>query len=88
MDTKNGLLVREADSGKENTRKGYLGPSDEVNSKFIAFFNDKQNREGYISHSKYPDPKDCDMNGNEKDIFKKVRLSNYYCNKYAVSDIV
>lgn len=83
----NGFLVRETDETRfERTQdKPYL-PSKELSDKFLAYFNDKQSKGGYDGNVKDPDPKKLDMDGNECELFKQVRLARYYCNEQAEFD--
>lgn len=82
-----GYLVRETDKTRfERTQNQPYIPSQELSDKFIAYFNDKQAKGGYDGDVKYPDPRDLDMDGNEPDIFKEVRLRRYYCNNQAEFD--
>lgn len=88
MDISTGLLVRESDSSKEMRRRGKVNPSEEIAKAFMNHFNTKQSSEGYIGKSKYPDPKNFDMNGNEKSLSKDIRMRNYYCNDNISYDLV
>lgn len=81
MDISTGLLVRETDSSKEKRRRGDKHyPPEEISEKFIEYFNNKQSTEGYYHNSKYPDPKNLDMDGKENKFDKKIRLDWYFCN--------
>ena len=88
MDINNGLLVRESDSSKEMARRSGKGPSEEIISKFIQEFNDKQRGEGYYCKSNIPNPKNFDMNGNESDMSKRIRLGDFYMNHKISYDII
>ena len=88
MNMNTGLLVREADSSKERTRRKGRGPSEELSQKFISYFNEKQSAEGYMKKSRNPRPEDLDMNGKESEFDKRIRLGWYFCNDHEISDIV
>lgn len=88
MNMNTGLLVREADSSKERTKRKGRGPSEELSQKFISYFNEKQSAEGYVKKSKNPRPEDLDMDGKESEFDKRIRLGWYFCNDYEISDIV
>lgn len=88
MDVKNGLLVRESDGSKEKAKRIKRKLSDEAIAKFIQDFNEKQQGNGYYRKSNVPDPNDFDIDGKEIDMYKRMRMKNFYMNHKATSDIL
>lgn len=82
MDIKTGLLVRETDAQIKRRNMGKYRFSEELNRKFIDYFNKKQSAEGYLHKSRTPDSQ------SESEITKRMRLGWFYCNDYQGYDIV
>ena len=80
MRIEDGLLERESDSQKEARRLGEYDISEDINQKFISYFNSKQETEGYYASSKVPYVR-------ENDFLKEVRLGAFYCNDYESHDV-
>lgn len=82
MDIRSGLLVRESDAQKIKRSMGKYRFSEELNKKFIDYFNEKQSTEGYLHKSKNPD------SPSETELGKRRRMGWFYCNDYQGFDIV
>lgn len=85
MDINTGLLVREADCQRYEREQGIYKFSEELNKKFIKYFNDMQKEGGYI-----PLARERKVSGWEEEeswLAKGVRLGAFYCNKNVCDDV-
>lgn len=74
MDTETGLLVREADSQRIDRIKGKYVIGEDVNQRFIEYFNKKQLSSGYYHNS------NLSVMDDESEIFKNIRMQKFFCN--------